>query len=213
MEKIPPLRLEGTIDHFSGWMSRNLAIRRGVWGEFGAKKFEIRYVKEAHTSKREAWIVLPFLMLAGGAHAEGRKWATILAVEEFPGKTIVEFIDGLYYCHDTRWFVAVGDTEKDFIKEYDYGETIGKDFLRIAQEIKDTYWSQYSEPNQEEVDLKPWEKIPDVGWYREAVRLWRENFSAREIGSKLCKDEQTIRNKIAELRGLYGEEIVPYRRK
>ena len=209
MKKILPLIIDGEVGHFSVWMTKQLAIRRMKWGEFNEKIYKVVYTNEAHKDKQDAWVVFSFLALSGGEFALGRKWATILAVEDFPGKTTVEFIDGLYYCHNLR----PGDPNSRDIMEYDYGEQIGDNFVIIAQEIKDTYLGEYGKSDQKEASLEPWEKIPNTGWDREVVRLWHEQLSAGQIGNKLGREAQTIRNRIAQLRGLYGEEIVPYRRK
>jgi predicted RNase H-like HicB family nuclease len=44
-------------------------------------------------------------------------------------------------------------------------------------------------------------------------RLWHEGYTTAEIAKRVKKDEQTVRNKIADLRREFGEEIVPFRRK
>lgn len=109
-----------------------------------------------------------------------------------------------------------------------------EDIIVLAKEIKKRYpdtepdinrfliehGAMEDMPIQSGTDLtpadvqKPWEKIPNVSWYREAVKLWHDSrYGTKEIAIKLGKKEQTVRNKIAELRSLYGEDVVPYRRK
>lgn len=64
----------------------------------------------------------------------------------------------------------------------------------------------------QEVLFQPWRKIPDIGWDRQALKLWWEDLTSREIGHKLRRKPQTILNKISDLRRLHGEELVPKRR-
>lgn len=56
--------------------------------------------------------------------------------------------------------------------------------------------------------LDPCNVIPQ-GWRREAAILWRQGYSAPEIGEKLGYDAKTVANRLSELRQVYGEEIVP----
>lgn len=54
----------------------------------------------------------------------------------------------------------------------------------------------------------PCDVIPE-GWQREAVRLWRQGYTATEIGRMLKYNSKTVANKLSELRQVYGEEVVP----
>lgn len=67
------------------------------------------------------------------------------------------------------------------------------------------------EPDEDE---QPWMKIPERGWNRLAVRMLHEGYSSDEIAKKTGKDiiAKTVDNRLSELRGTYGVEIVPYRK-
>lgn len=59
----------------------------------------------------------------------------------------------------------------------------------------------------------PWEKIPDLSWDREALRLWWEGHTHKEIAQKLHLAEKTVLNRLSSLRKTYGEQIVITERK
>jgi hypothetical protein len=60
---------------------------------------------------------------------------------------------------------------------------------------------------------KPWEIIPDVGWNRRAVELWQAGYKAGEIAAKIGNlTAKTVYNRLSDLRGIYGTEVVPERR-
>ena len=124
------------------------------------------------------------------------KCGVILALEKSKDQTTVQFIDGKTV---TGLFMTGHDNAP-----------IGDDFLvivdRITGKLENKVHSERDDKNE------PLDKIPNVGWYREAVKLWREGKTSGEIAAKIGKNEQTVRNKIAELRKLYGDNIVPKRR-
>jgi hypothetical protein len=55
--------------------------------------------------------------------------------------------------------------------------------------------------------------IPDRGYDHRLLKMFYAGMRYREIAEVLHRDEKTIRNRLCELRGIYGEEIVPLRRK
>ena len=59
---------------------------------------------------------------------------------------------------------------------------------------------------------RPWEKIPDHLWDRLAVRAWWQGHTYAEIARYNIGGvkEARVRNRLTELRGEHGEEIVPY---
>lgn len=67
--------------------------------------------------------------------------------------------------------------------------------------------------SQAEPKSLPWEKIPDLAWDRQALRLWWEGHTHKEIGQKLHLAEKTVLNRLSALRKTYGEEIVVTERK
>jgi hypothetical protein len=62
------------------------------------------------------------------------------------------------------------------------------------------------------ISIPPWEQIPDKLWYRKALQMWHEGLSVPQIGARLNIPNQTIYNRLAELRNQYGETIVPKRK-
>jgi hypothetical protein len=57
---------------------------------------------------------------------------------------------------------------------------------------------------------KPWEQIPDKAWYRHAVRLAHQGYSAPQIAGQIGRvTAATVRNRLSLLRKEYGPEIVP----
>jgi len=63
-----------------------------------------------------------------------------------------------------------------------------------------------------EVEAEPWERIPDKGWDRTALKLWHKGYEAKDIGLQLNKKGKTITNRMCALRKRYGEEVVPKRK-
>ncbi len=67
--------------------------------------------------------------------------------------------------------------------------------------------------SQAEPKSLPWERIPDFSWDRQALRLWWEGHTHKEIGQKLHLAEKTVLNRLSSLRKTYGEDIVVTERK
>ncbi len=61
-------------------------------------------------------------------------------------------------------------------------------------------------------EVEKWMSIPDVGTYREIVRLWHAGNSYKQIGARLSLSPKTIQNKVDLLRKQYGVDIAPLRR-
>ena len=59
-------------------------------------------------------------------------------------------------------------------------------------------------------EAKPWEKIPDHHWDRMALEFWWLGYNNREIAKKVNAAPRRVTNRICELRGFFGEKIVPY---
>jgi len=64
----------------------------------------------------------------------------------------------------------------------------------------------------DEKSEKPWMRIPDIGYDRRLIELLHAGYTSREIGAELKRTPHTIENRIAALRKIHGEEIVPRRR-
>jgi hypothetical protein len=67
-----------------------------------------------------------------------------------------------------------------------------------------------TEKNQNETS-QAWQTIPDKGWDRECLQLWHRGLTCKQIGTRLQKNDKTIRNRLNQLRNEFGEQIVPYR--
>ena len=55
----------------------------------------------------------------------------------------------------------------------------------------------------------PWDKIPEKNWDREAVRLWWEGLSGKEIALIVGCSKERVHNRLCELRKIHDENIVP----
>jgi hypothetical protein len=54
-----------------------------------------------------------------------------------------------------------------------------------------------------------WNKIPDLGWDRQALELWWRGYQIPQIADRLHLTEKTVRNRMSALRKIYTEDIVP----
>ena len=61
----------------------------------------------------------------------------------------------------------------------------------------------------EEQEIKPWEKIPENNWDREAIKMWCEGNTNREIGYRVSVEPRTVTNRISILRKQYPEAHIP----
>jgi len=55
---------------------------------------------------------------------------------------------------------------------------------------------------------KPWERIPDHGWDRAAVKLLFDGYTDPEIAGKLHLSAKTVTNRLSALRGLYPKIVL-----
>ncbi|MFN8435078.1 MAG: hypothetical protein U0V18_13715 [Anaerolineales bacterium] len=210
--KIEPVNYSGSVSHFRALMDKVLALNGNIFITSTNNKYRVEYTRSAQAEAREAWHVIPVINVNKGDAKLSKTWATILAIEESPNSTTVEFIDGLYYYHDTRMHSASSSSliaAIGSLTEHDYGDWIGEDFVEIVHRIKAEIIGKEAQTPISSL----WEKIPNIGWNRTAVQLWHEGYTTAEIAKRVKKDEQTVRNKIADLRREFGEEIVPFRRK
>ena len=193
MNIIKTIEYSGSINNFRAFMDEITLLHQEIW-EVGIKSYyhskEITYEKKY----RSAWDIIE--ATKGGILWGSVKCAVILALEKLPNETTVQFIDGKT---TTGLFMSGLDNPP-----------IGDDFIvivgRITETLENKVRSEHDDKNE------PLDKIPNVGWYREAVKLWRGGKTSGEIAGIIGKREQTVRNKIAELRKLYGDNIVPKRR-
>ena len=166
----------------------------------------ILYEYNLHSATRDVWTVR-YDKADGQA---SNKHGTIYASENLPNLTKIQFIDGVIFEPDNlQPNIELNLIGKDIM--INEREPIGESFFLLADSIIEKWKTKTILVEDTKKEL--WENIPNVGWYRNALKLWHEGLSIGQIGRKVGKSEQTVRNKIAELRNLYGEDIVPYRRK
>lgn len=66
-----------------------------------------------------------------------------------------------------------------------------------------------AEPETPSPTAEPWTQVPDVGWDRQALKLWWAGYTVPQIAARLHLNEKTVRNRLSTLRQIYPEEIVP----
>jgi|GEM_PF-2002361 len=62
---------------------------------------------------------------------------------------------------------------------------------------------------QMEAEKPPWEQIPNHLWYRDALKLWWQDYTGPEIAQRLNVEHKTVTNQLSILRRMYGEALVP----
>ncbi len=62
------------------------------------------------------------------------------------------------------------------------------------------------------IEEKPWNHIEDKRYDRLLLELWWKDFPVSRIAMQLYITEGTVRNKLTNLRKIYGEKIVPKRK-
>jgi hypothetical protein len=194
MEKIPSLKIEGGVGHFAEWMTKQLAFRKETWGEFGNRKYKVGYSKEAHSDRKEAWVIFPCIVIDGWEYFDGSGSATILAVEDSLGKTSIEFIDGLYYCHNLK----PGDPNSKEIIEYDYRTPLGENFKKLAQEIKDVYKEEFGIIKNETINEPETRVLNDWFKYYHDCKKTRVRVTLEEIAQKIGYNANYVRQKHKE---------------
>ncbi len=84
-----------------------------------------------------------------------------------------------------------------------------------------TYWSGLANTLLKNLNLSDgspppttvtWTLIPDKGYDRELLKLWHKGYTAQNISNRINVEPQTVYNRLGELRKVYGDAIVPYRR-
>ena len=214
MVNIPPVKYAGSVAHFRGQMDRFLALK----GEIldievdnieQSKKYRITYFSYAQNSTREVWNIFPVIPIIDGKRGGNSKFAMILAIENQPGNTIVEFLDGR--CYERTAYAPRGitisnsDMSPAHLAMYD---PIGDDFIEISNRLRNEIQSQILE-NKVTIRNDLWELVPNKKWYRQALKLWHEGLTAAQISKRLGISTGRIYNLFSNLRKEYGDEIVP----
>ena len=91
-----------SIDHFRAFMKSLLISwtnkRESIWTSNYQEKLSVYYQSELHIPKRDVWgILLLQPMEEKGQYQATKKRAAIMALETYPNKTTVTFVDGKYY--------------------------------------------------------------------------------------------------------------------
>jgi hypothetical protein len=175
IERIEAIEYPGSVEHFRAWMDKYLAINGDVFttpSKPKIREYRISYSSSARAKAREVWHVTP-LIRGKGKDAGSSKWATILAVEESPNKTSVEFIDGLFYHRDTRLYKISMDGEKKSmpmhgqLTEYAYGESIGDDFIKLCEDLKSAWKKNFENPSKSETHVSTLPEEPKTNNLKE----------------------------------------------
>ncbi len=236
--EIEPIKYKGSVAEFRGWMDKFLAHgsgmtifpdmtqdekkemiklafeenkgRKGDIVNFNVyyPRLDITYSPKDKDTNREVWYALFYDPKISRVVYVKDKWATILAVEQPPNNTTVQFLDGIYF----RLHKMDGRTI-----DYALGYPLGDAFSKYVQFIKDNWESQYKTSEQtkqaEELSKDELEKalaeIPSEKW-RKAVMLWREGKTAPEIAGIINREARTVTNKMTELRRQLTTKIIPY---
>jgi len=159
--KVETIKYEGSVAHFRAWMDRYLAINGNIFSfvhDGTIQEYEIKYASNAQAPAREVWHVTPVIRVTDGVYEPNSTWATILAVEELPKQTTIDFIDGLYYYKDERMYVTSPLAEPRLMHgrliEYAQGELIGDDFKKIVKTIKNEF-EQANDENDSRIPKEP----------------------------------------------------------
>lgn len=81
----------------------------------------------------------------------------------------------------------------------------------VLEELSSQGWVERDETIlvEEEDNSKPWERIPDKSWDRQALEMWCGHRTCGEIGQQIDISEGRVRNRLTELRNKYGMDVVP----
>jgi hypothetical protein len=140
---------------------------------------------------------------------------------------------------DPRWYICESKGSQDVLMELDFEKvsaqrvTIrfiwreGKQSPAVEQfvekllselrkrakvvVIEERPSSSTESANLEEQNKEPWKEIEDHGWDRQALELWWNGYTAKEIAQKVGRNitPVTVTNRISALRTKHGENIVP----
>jgi hypothetical protein len=131
--KIESVEYSGSVANFRAWMDRFLAINKQEF-DVSTRKYRISPYSPERTTT-ECWNVAPFHVVKG-EWDDNSKLGLILAVEQQPNITTVEFLDGRCYQKTaTAWR---GTPRSEFIfgnAHLDICDPIGTDFVKIAEWI------------------------------------------------------------------------------
>jgi hypothetical protein len=143
--RIQPIKYPGSVANFGAWMEGFLTRHEDyIEIEESNKIYRIVYTPIAQTRTREAWrISLEVGHGMGRDTSKEERDAMILALEELPNKTTVEFIDGAYYKPSSLGVMgSLYRSKQDSPPPYQpkpekvFNYPTGGDLVLIAEQIK-----------------------------------------------------------------------------
>ncbi len=199
MSNIQPIKYQRSVAHFRAWMDRYLATRGNKWDCFQDYtneiiKYNIFYNSTAQTSTREAWILEP-LSNPSKINAPAYKYATILAAEEGIDKTIIEFIDGYFFQHDTSWIRQDGTYYRKRPVRNEKHEPIGKDLDLFASSLRSKLFEDRRAIDLEEPETR---NLSDWFDYYQFCQNSRIKITLKDIAGKTSYSYDYIRHEHAK---------------
>ncbi len=195
LNKIEPVEYSGLVHHFRAWMDRFLAVHGKAFGIAEGtqlQEYSVSYYAAARNSTREVWNVVPESKIINGKSTGDSRVAMILAVEESPDRTLIEFLDGQCYEKSGYKFRSSSSEPKLGEPHLTSDKPIGDDFIKIAEQIKAAWAAKHNEPDliQEELEIevdggksyqKPKQRSIETVEYPDSVehfRAWMDRFIA-----------------------------------
>ena len=184
MKIIETIKYSGSINNFRAFMDEITLLHQEIWVVENKNYYHSRdttYEKQY----RSIWDIIE--ATEGGIIWAKVKCGVILALEKLPNETTVQFIDGKT---TTGLFLSGLDSPP-----------IGDDFLVIIEKIVDELENKVRSERDDKNE--PLNKIPNVGWYREAV-----NYGAMEKHQARLPRKSTKTSKLLEIKSLSCENFM-----
>lgn len=137
--KINAVEYAGSVAHFRAWMDRFLAVNGKIFKfkkDTNTLEYHIGYFTPARTTTREVWnVYIDPRIVVNGKRPGDSHFAMILAVEDQPDRTIIEFVDG--QCYERTAYKLRSSSSELNLGEAHLAphEPIGDDFIKIAEWI------------------------------------------------------------------------------
>jgi hypothetical protein len=207
----------GDISYFQASLERFEHQHRGIWCAENGEKLEFGFDPELQNPFKVIWFVKSYTQIADEKRDSPRGRATIIAFEDQPNQTLVEFIDG-FHEFIPRFYGSRGVIFTSSKSKREDHMPIGSSFRQFVKVIKRECIVKSSIEKKSDITVaqstseenQPLDVIDDIA-DRELVRLWRDN-TAQQITSLIGGKTQTVYNRISRLRKIFGDEIVPYKR-
>ena len=138
-KKIDSIEYPNSVAHFRGWMDRFLALNGKIFkGKIGTHPidYNIGYFTPAQTTTREVWnVYIDSRIVIDGKVPGNTYFGMILATEDQPNRTIIDFIDG--QCYQRTSLPTTRSSEPPVFGSAHLAsrEPIGETFIKIAEWI------------------------------------------------------------------------------